>query len=40
MSACGEFGEVGRARVNRRMESIHCAGQQQEPIEVIIGESR
>ncbi|MBM6929030.1 RNA-guided endonuclease InsQ/TnpB family protein, partial [Parasutterella secunda] len=40
MSACGELGEEGRARVNRRMESIHCAGQQQEPIEVIIGESR
>ncbi|MBM6928363.1 RNA-guided endonuclease InsQ/TnpB family protein [Parasutterella secunda] len=40
MSACGELGEEGRARVKRRMESIHCAGQQQEPIEVIIGESR
>ena len=40
MSACGELGEVDRTQVNRRMESIHCAGQQQEPIEVIIGESR
>ena len=40
MSACGELGEEGRARVNRRMESNHRAGQQQEPIEVIIGESR
>ncbi|MDM8218993.1 RNA-guided endonuclease InsQ/TnpB family protein, partial [Parasutterella secunda] len=30
MSACGEFGEVGRAQVNRRMETVHGAGQQQE----------
>ena len=39
MSACGELGEVGRAQVNRRMETVHCAGQQQEPIEVISGVS-
>ena len=39
MSACGELGEVGRAQVNRRMETVHCAGQQQEPIEVISGAS-
>ena len=39
MSACGELGEVGRAQVNRRMETVHGAGQQQEPIEVISGVS-
>ncbi|MDM8226131.1 transposase, partial [Parasutterella secunda] len=39
MSACGELGEVGRAQVNQRMETIHGAGQQQEPIEVISGAS-
>ena len=39
MSACGELGEVGRAQVNRRMETVHGAGQQQEPIEVISGAS-
>ena len=39
MSACGELGEVGRVQVNRRMETVHCVGQQQEPIEVISGAS-
>ena len=39
MSACGELGEVGRAQVNRRMETVHGAGQQQEPIELISGVS-
>ena len=40
MSACGELDAKGRVRVNRRMENLHRVGQQQEPIEVIIGESR
>ena len=40
MSACGEPDEKDRVRVNRRMETLHGADQQQEPIEAIIGESR
>ena len=39
VSLWGGLDEVGRAQVNQRMETIHGAGQQQEPIEVISGVS-
>ena len=39
MPACGEPDEEDRVRVNRRMERLHGADQQ-EPIEAIIGRSR